>query len=400
MKQALDFFQSLQTHPVLKPLLAILPGEAEEEILRNISGIADDFMLWPLRSPELHFRLKRLLEPEKHEATSVHDYLTQIMGFGQLIGTDPNFLRSIQKIPLIAKSDLPVLIAGETGTGKELCARAIHHLGKRRNAPFIAVDCSAIPDHLFENEVFGHARGAYTDARADQKGLAAMAEGGTLFLDEIDTLSLLAQSKLLRFLQERSYKPLGGERFVHLDVNVIGATNRELESCIRENQFRSDLYFRINVLRLQLPPLRQRRRDIRVLASHFLKSLPAPGNAIRKIFSASALRKLELYDWPGNVRELRNVVQRALVLCEGQNILPCHIAFSTSAHDTDTDSEPSLRNFRRARIQAIEAFERSYIEEMLRKHRGNVTRAAREAGKERRSFGRLIKKYNIERRTF
>src|SRR5207247_1989977 len=170
----------------------------------------------------------------------------------------------------------------ETGTGKELCARAIHHLSSRRSFPFIPVDCAALPDHLFENEFFGHARGAFTDAHAEQKGLVAMAEGGTLFLDEIDALALTAQAKLLRFLEERAFKPLGADRFVKADVHVLAATNRSLEALIRNGQFRSDLYFRLNVLSLHLTPLRDRRGDIALLARHFVDACCVEGDLPRK----------------------------------------------------------------------------------------------------------------------
>jgi DNA-binding NtrC family response regulator len=251
------------------------------------------------------------------------------------------------------------------------------------------VDCGAIPEHLFENELFGHARGAFTDAQSDQKGLAAMANGGTLFLDEIDALSLAAQVKLLRFLQERTYRPLGAERFTKADVNVIAATNCDLEECVQEKRFRSDLYFRLNVLRLSLPPLVKRRSDIQLLARHFLQ---IESRSCRpKSFTPAALRKLELYSWPGNVRELLNVVQRATVLSEGLHILPMHISFSNS----HAEVEPSPESFQSARNKTIETFEKHYVEELLEKHNGNVTHAALEAGKERRAFGKLKKKYRL-----
>jgi DNA-binding NtrC family response regulator len=246
---------------------------------------------------------------------------------------------------------------------------------------------------LAENEIFGHVRGAFTDAHADQKGLAGMAEGGTLFLDEIDALSLAAQAKLLRFLEDGAYRALGADRFTRANVRVIAATNRDLESCMREKQFRSDLYFRLNVLQLRLPPLRERRGDIGLLARHFLESCCAAGGAHRKSFSPATLRILEMYSWPGNVRELYNVVQRAVVFCSGTQILPSHISLATPAQA----SSHRVSSFRHARKEAIESFEQHYVREMLRKHRGNVTRAAFEAGKDRRAFGRLVKKYVVDR---
>src|ERR1051325_5765417 len=232
------------------------------------------------------------------------------------VGRAPGFVRTMARIPAVARSGSPVLITGETGTGKELCARAIHHLGRRRDFPFIPVDCGAVPDHLFENELFGHTRGAFTDAHGDQKGLVAMADRGTLFLDEVDALPLTAQAKLLRFLQERTFKPLGADRFQRADVNVLAATNRCLESLVREKRFRADLYFRLNVLTMHMEPLRQRREDIGLLSQHFADAICAEQALPRVVVTPAAIRRLMYYDWPGNVRELHNVVQRAVVCAD------------------------------------------------------------------------------------
>lgn len=383
----------LRDNPIATPTFAVLPTEVAEPLLRMASETADDFMVAPLRKNELRHRLARMLGPPGQDLESVRLRLAHEMGLSQLIGSAPTFVRALEHVQLMARSDAPVVITGETGTGKELCARAIHHLGNRRSFPFIAVDCAAVPDHLFENEMFGHARGAFTDAHSAYKGLVAMAEGGTLFLDEVDALSLTAQAKLLRFLQERTYKPLGSERFMHSDVGVITASNRDLEACVRAQQLRSDLYFRLNVFRLHLPPLRERPSDIDLLADHFLGAFRTPAASLPKAFSPAALRKLALHDWPGNVRELANVVQRAVVVSEGPVILPSHISLPATA-PTSVDASG---DFRTARAAAVASFERSYVEDLLRKHGGNVTRAAKEAEKDRRAFGRLVKKYSIAR---
>jgi DNA-binding NtrC family response regulator len=390
---ALRLFGWLRDHAIPSPTLAVLPNGTDDETLSTASRSTDDFMLWPGRQEEFRNRLQRMLttEHKRDELETAHEQLAEILGMEQLIGRHPTFLRAIQSIPLIAKSDLPVLITGPTGTGKELCARAIHLLGKRRNFPFIPVDCGAIPDHLFENELFGHARGAFTDAHTSQKGLAAMADGGTLFLDEIDALSPGAQAKLLRFLQERTYRPLGGERFIRASINVIGATNRDIEECVAQKRFRGDLYFRINALRLDLPPLVKRKSDIQLLARHCLIVQYSQPGSIKKSFLPASLRKLDSYDWPGNVRELFNVVQRASLFSEGQFILPSHISLPVP----DSPEEEPANDFRQSRTMVIEAFEKNYVEQLLRKHEGNVTHAALEAGKDRRAFGRLKKKYRI-----
>jgi DNA-binding NtrC family response regulator len=391
VEQPASLAQWLRCRSVVTPTLVVLPRAADDELLQLVSETVDDFVLWPGCERELRQRLARMLGSPDVE--SVCRQLTREMGMAQLVGQAPAFVATLEAIPLLAASTAPVLLCGETGTGKELCARAIHHLSRREGFPFIPVECGALPDHLAENEIFGHVRGAFTDAHADQKGLAAMAEGGTLFLDEIDALSLAAQAKLLRFLEDGAYRALGADKFTRANIRVIAATNRDLESCIREKEFRSDLYFRLNVLELRLPPLRDRRGDIRLLARHFLESCLAATGACRKSFSPASLRVLEMHNWPGNVRELYNVVQRAVVFCPGPQILPSHISLPTPPQA----SSDNVVSFRHARRQVIESFEQHYIREMLRKHRGNVTRAAFEAGKDRRAFGRLVKKYSVDR---
>jgi DNA-binding NtrC family response regulator len=391
--KASRFIEWLGRQHLPTPTFAVLPTTVSEALLRMTSEAADDFIVSPVRHDELRYRLRRLLGPCPPDIDATRRRLTEEMGLSQLVGNAPSFVKVVEHVQVIARSDVSVLITGETGTGKELCAQAIHHLSRRRPFPFIAVDCAAVPDHLFENEVFGHARGAFTDAHRDQKGLIAMAEGGTLFLDEVDALSLPAQGKLLRFLQERAFRPLGGERFVRADVNVIAATNHDLDTCVRDKQFRADLYFRLNVLRLHLPPLRERPGDVALLAAHFLARLTPPDDARRRTFSFASLRKLSAYHWPGNVRELFNVVQRAVVMSEDRQIIPLELA-----PDRGPGGTASTPNFRTSRADAVAAFEREYVQQLLRKHDGNVTRAAREAEKERRAFGRLVKKYGIERR--
>jgi DNA-binding NtrC family response regulator len=388
---ALHLFESVQAQPVTKPIFAILPDEGAA-LLAAASDVAADFIVWPAGPSELRLRLLRILGRPEPDLAGLHARLSSEMGLANLLGQDPGFLRMVETIPLAARSDRPVLITGETGTGKELCARAIHHLGRRNNLPFIAADCGAFPDHLFENELFGHARGAFTDAHRDQKGLVALAEGGTLFLDEIDALSSSAQAKLLRFLQERTYKPLGAERFLRADIRILAATNRDLEACVREKRFREDLFFRLNVLRLQLLPLRERRGDIELLARSFLDSTCRESALPVKHFSPSALRKLSHYDWPGNVRELINIVQRSVVFSQGVQILPSDLPLPESPPDVAPET------FRRAKARAVANFERVFVEALMRKHLGNVTRAAQEAQKDRRAFGRLVKKHKLDHR--
>jgi len=260
-------------------------------------------------------RALRLREQIRGDETLTQT-LKEKLGLRQLVGENPVFLAEVRKIPLVAQYKANILISGETGTGKEVCARAIHYLSPRAQKPFVPVNCGAIPVELVENELFGHERGAFTDASAVQHGLIREAEGGTLFLDEIDCLPLLAQVKLLRFLQERQYRSLGSTKTQQADVRVIAATNIDLEEAVRTGKLRRDLYYRLNTIPLMLPPLRQRREDIPLLARYFLVKYAAEFNTPVAEFSADAIQKLVLYEWPGNVRELEHIVERTVILAE------------------------------------------------------------------------------------
>lgn len=390
--KAAPFFRWLGKNPIAVPLLTILPEFSDQDLLRSVSEVTDDFLFWPPREQELNLRIERILG----EHPNSEELIRSLAGQGrlaQLVGNHPSFLAAVEKVPLFGRSHASVFISGETGTGKELFAHAIHSLGPRQSGPFIPVDCGALPEHLAENELFGHRRGAFTDAHTDQTGLAAMANGGTLFLDEVDALSLPNQAKLLRFLQEGTYRALGADHFARSNARVIAASNRNIEDCVRQGRFRGDLYFRLNVLRLHLPPLRERTADVALLARHFLKT-ECNSKTEQKLFSGCAIRKLQSHNWPGNVRELFNTVQRAFLHSPGRQITSAQISFLDG---TTTECATSAGNmkFRAAKQQVIEKFERTYLEELLARHQGNVTQAAREAGKERRALGRMAKKYGL-----
>ena len=396
------FFDRLLKQSAQAPTLVVVPADdLSTRQCELVTQAADDFLTWPVRLDEWRRRVARLLGMVELDAADVSERLRREVGLAQLVGRHTAFRSAIDKIPLVAKSGSPCLITGETGTGKELCARAIHMLSPRRQQPFIPVDCAALPDHLFENEFFGHARGAFTDAHRDQKGLVGLAAGGTIFLDEVDSLSTSAQAKLLRFLQERTFRPLGAEHFCRVDVNVVAAMNRDPEALVREKGFRSDLYFRLNVIRLHLVPLRERRSDIALIARHFLATCAAELKLGPKRLAVSVLPDLMSYDWPGNVRELTNVLQHAAVLAPGPIILPEHLVIpGRQPHATPAPADPrDGLSFRQVRAMALESFERAYVTRLVEKHAGNVTHAAREAQKDRRAFGRLMKKYSISRRS-
>lgn len=328
--------------------------------------------------------------------------------FGALLGSSKTFLQIVGTIPRLSSCSATVLILGETGTGKDLFARSIHYLGPRQGKPFVPVNCAALPDHLIENELFGHSKGAYTDAACEQQGLLAEADEGTLLLDEVNSLSLSAQGKLLRVLQDREYRPLGSSKSRMVDIRIIAATNSDLRYLVQTRQFREDLFHRLNVLSIFIPPLRERRGDIPLLAQHFLSVYGRQQGRDDLRFSNSALEKLLDYEWPGNVRELEGVIQRAVVLAGSSILWPNDIELPLSAESNGPFSGRGYReyetnltdSFHKSKVQVIERFERTYLTELLAQYRGNITQAARSAGKERRSFQRLLRKYGLDRHAF
>jgi DNA-binding NtrC family response regulator len=320
-------------------------------------------------------------------------------GFARLnlVGESPAFVESLRLIRRVAACDATVLVQGETGTGKELAARALHYLGARRMAPFVPINCGAIPETLIESELFGHARGAFTDAREAKAGVIAQAEGGTLFLDELDALSARAQIALLRFLQDREYRPVGGRAVLGADVRIIGATNADLAALAARGQFRPDLLFRLNILVLDMPPLRARGRDVILLADAFVRRYAHQYGKPVASLCADSIAWLEHYDWPGNVRELENLVHRAVVLSEGPSIRLTPTAPAARAVDPSALTD---LGFRAAKARAIADFERAYLAEVMFRTGGNISAAARLAGKERSRLGKLVKKYGLERSSF
>lgn len=308
----------------------------------------------------------------------------------QLIGQSPIFLQQAQKISLLASCKANVLIVGETGTGKELYARAIHYGSARAGMPFMPVNCGAIPEELVENELFGHMRGAYTSASSLQVGLIEEANGGTLFLDEIDCLPVHAQVKLLRFLQEKEYRPLGSSKIKQADVRVVAASNINLEEAVDTGRVRQDLFYRLNIISLTLPPLRDRREDIPLLARHFLAKYSREFDSRVEDFADEAMSMLMVYSWPGNVRELEHAVERAVVMCNKPLIQAADIVLSNRALATKHES------LREAKAKEIARFEKNYIQGVLSACRGNITRAAQISQKNRRAFWQLIQKYRID----
>ena len=313
----------------------------------------------------------------------------EALGLSQIVGQHPLFLAEVRRLPRFARCDATVLIRGESGTGKEVFARAIHYLSRRAGNPFLPVNCGALSEALVESEIFGHKRGAFTGAMSDHPGLISQAAGGTLFLDEIDSLTLRAQVKLLRFLQEGEFRVVGSDRAVQADVRVVAAANADFENLMRDGRFREDLFYRLNILEMKLPPLRERRSDIPLLAGHMIEKQAAFLNLPSRKLSPAAIERLCHHSWPGNVRELQNVLTRALVLADHPEIEPSDLKVP------DSTDKPEGSSFQDAKAHAVQAFERDFLEKALRAHAGNITHAARAVRKNRRAFWELLRKHDL-----
>jgi DNA-binding NtrC family response regulator len=352
---------------------------------------AVDYVTKPFHVEELRSKLDRLVHSIEldHENRLLREQLRSRPGFGGLIGVSPRMQRVYKLIEKVAQHTYPVLILGESGTGKELVARSIHFLGPRSNKPFSPVDCSALVPTLIESELFGYVKGAFTGAQHSKQGLFEAAADGTLFLDEIGDLPVDLQAKLLRALQEHEVKPVGSNDRVGIRARVIAATNRDLEASIRTGIFRQDLYFRLNVVQIKLPPLRDRRVDIPLLVNAFLDKFSDPARPIRTI-SEDAMRRIMTYDWPGNIRELENAIERAVALGSGPILhvgdLPSNLQYTSTEKLPEGDE-----------LVPLEALERRAIFRALRETAGDKLAAARLLGIGKTTLYRKLKQYESER---
>jgi two-component system response regulator GlrR len=387
LKSLDTLFQVLEPASSVARIVVVVESD-QEDLIELVRPNVDDFIIAPLRDAEVLLRVRRLLNQTNQEQRT-RQALKDKLGLQQLLGQNPIFTSEIGKIPSVARSDASVLISGETGTGKEMVARAIHHLSPRADKPFIPINCGAIPIELLENELFGHDRGAFTGATGARDGLIREAEEGTLFLDEVNCMPSFAQVKLLRFLQSKEYRRLGSTKSLNGNVRIIAASNADLEAEVAAGTMRRDLYYRLNVVPIVLPPLRTRGNDIILLARHFLAQYAAKLNSPAVDFSPEAERKLLLYSWPGNVRELEHVIERVLILCTEKIIQAEHIVLPS-----ETNASPL--SFQEMKANVISQFETTYIQSLLTVYKGNITRAAQAAQKERRTFWELVRKHNID----
>jgi two-component system, NtrC family, response regulator GlrR len=357
------------------------------DFLRVLEMGASDFLLPPVRSSELLPRLIRHAGVLRSGDSAVQK-IKEDIGLKHIIGESHAFLEKVRCVPRFARCDATVLISGESGTGKELFARGIHYLSPRADHPFIPVNCGALPENLVESEIFGHKRGAFTGAAGDRAGLIREAEGGTLFLDEIDCLTPQAQVKLLRFLQDGEYRSVGSEQIRHANIRVIAAANADFNQILKAGDFRDDLFYRLSVLTLTLPPLRERPGDVLLLTRDFLEKQAAITNTPPKNISLAALNRLVVHPWPGNVRELHNVLMRAVVLSDRHQI-------ELSDLNLPEDGNVEDQSFQTMKSRVVWRFEHDFLTTVLRAHKGNITRAASAAKKNRRAFWQLLRKHRL-----
>jgi two-component system, NtrC family, response regulator HydG len=360
-----------------------------EEAVRAMKEGAYDFLTKPFRRAQLLRLIRQALERREliQQNRALQQRLDDLLQQGAIIGSSPAFRRMMTLVEQVADSSATVLIQGESGTGKELVARTIHARSARSRGRFVAVNCAALPETLLESELFGYEKGAFTGAAGQKKGRFELADGGTLFLDEVSDLSPVTQPKILRVLQEGEFERLGGTKTLRVDVRIVAATNQELEQMVRERRFREDLYYRLNVIMLTVPPLRERSEDIRVLAQHFLRIYAAKNNRILDGFTDEAFQRLEAYDWHGNVRELENAVERCVVLTRGNRIeagdLPDHIG---GVKRPPQDAILALIG------TPLDEVERRLLDETLRITGGNKTQAAKLLGIDVRTVARKLER--------
>jgi DNA-binding NtrC family response regulator len=362
---------------------------------------AYDYVEKPLNPDRLQNVVERALEHRKllSENLRLRKEVSTLYSLENMVGSSRAMQKVLDLVSTVSRVDTTVLITGESGTGKELVARAIHYNSPRREKPFVVIDCVTIPETLIEAELFGHRKGAFTGAVSTERGLIEHAEGGSLFFDEIGNLPLSTQAKLLRVLQEKEFRPVGSRETLKADARFIAATNRDLASLVRKGEFREDLFYRLNVFPVHIPPLRERKEDMPALARHFLRKYGAETGRDVENISAEAMRVLITHDWPGNVREFENTIQRAILLSPEKTIRPEHIVITGGAQ-----AEPPARTFgqlretkRRTRENSQAEAEKAFVLDALKRNGWNATRAAMEVGMQRTNFHALMRKLGIKR---
>ena len=362
-----------------------------EDAVHFLKAGAFDYITKPFTREEFSHRINLALDSFRmsEEISRLKSSLKRFSHTGHVIGNSQSIHKVMEKLPAISQTDASVIVFGETGTGKELIARTIHNLSKRTNRPFVPVNCGALPENLLESELFGYKKGAFTDAHIDTPGLVVEANDGTLFLDEIGEISTKLQVKLLRFLQEKEIKPLGSSKTIKTNVRIISATNKNLAEAITKGDFREDLYYRLNIVPISIPPLRDRKEDIPLLAVHFLNKFSKEFERDVTELSPLAMQKLVGYHWPGNIRELENKIQQTVIMATSNIIKP-----------EDLDLPGELDTFKEEKYKILSRFEYNYLTKMLSLHEGNVTRASKAAGMDRKNFWQLMKRHSVSAKEY
>lgn len=387
--------KATELHPEL-PVIVITAFGSMETAVQAIRAGAYDFITKPFDIDVVAISIERAV---KHSALTLEvkrlqRAVEESRRFDELLGASPAMKEVYDLLERVGESESTVLVSGESGTGKELVARALHRRSKRVSGPFVAINCAAMPEQLLESELFGHTKGAFTDARNARPGLFVQAKGGTIFLDEIGDMPIGLQPKLLRALQERTVRPVGGDTEIPIDVRVVAASNRDLETAIEERKFREDLYYRINVIHVELPPLRARGADVILLANHYLQHFATQSQKDVRSLDGEAAEKLSAYAWPGNVRELANCMERAVALTRNEQIgiadLPEKIRSYRTSHVLVAATDPT-------ELVPMEEVEKRYILRVLEAVGGNKTLAAQVLGLDRKTLYRKLDRYGSER---
>ena len=404
----LEVLASIRTSQPELPVVLITGYAAIDNAVEAMKNGATDYLSKPFENAELVEKVRNAI---KTRAVLIDDIclrreMSETQGFDRLIGDSNEMKRLYQRIMQVAPTDSTILITGESGTGKELVARAIHAHSPRRSQPFVAIDCTSLAESLLESELFGHVKGSFTGATQTKRGLFEVAEGGTLMLDEIGNISLTTQAKLLRVLQERVITPIGGTKPIAINIRLVAATNTNLQEMVKQGLFREDLIFRLNIIPIDLPPLRERKGDLMLLASQFLKRFAEENGKEIRGFSPDVIEQLENYDFPGNVRELENLIERAVVLSQSDLLqrqdleMPGDDRVSASAADRAVPQDAiELKERKRVlREQAVVPLERAFLLSALDRNDWNITRAAEEVGMQRPNFQAMLKKLGISSR--
>ena len=371
-----------------------------ESAVEAVKCGAFDYLQKPFTADQLKIAVERALTQKRltEENKNLKEQLHEHFKFDNIIGQSQKIKDVLDMVRKVSKTDSNILILGESGTGKELIARCIHANSERVGMPFVPVDCASLPENLLESELFGHEKGSFTGAHISRQGMFETAKGGTLFLDEIGELTPNLQAKLLRVLQERQVRRVGGRKLIDIDIRVISATNKDLGQAIQKKEFREDLFFRLNVISITLPLLRERVDDIPLLCNFFIKNDPVADKKQIKEISDETIEKLKKYNWPGNIRELQNVIERAVSLSDGGIITVKDLPDNIVVRGFSLAEKANLKvrtTFKDAKKEWLSSFEKEYLVELLRRNNNNITKASEEAGIPRMTIYRMIKKYQI-----